>query len=468
MIWPDIPVMSILVLIVIANILLYIARSPAHHAIKSMSLVARNAFRLAARSVLLGEKMLRKRNRDVLLATGADATERVIEREFQRVDATVTRDLSGYPALHRSLSDLVTRIDEDYRKSTETPPPPPDWVNVVEAVAKIPVANDSMIAKILKDIHKALSEQMNTDLEEYRKSTGKRHALLTKMMPYWRKLEKTLDRVDKTIVGLHERSKAIDDSMKEYENIKAAEDKEAQKLSSSSMTQFFISGLVLLIAIGGAVINFNLIALPMSEMVGGASYIGPFKTSDVAALVIILIETTMGIYLMESLRITRLFPVIGSLDDRLRIRMIIISFGILVILACVEASLAYMRDMIAADMQALRQSLAAVEIVQPVSRWIPTLGQMVMGFILPFALTFVAIPLESFVYSSRTMFGAGLSAFLRLAAFLLRFFGNIARYTAELVTGLYDLIIFLPLWIEKNISAKQKLAETGSTGEIKT
>ena len=70
------------------------------------------------------------------------------------------------------------------------------------------------------------------------------------------------------------------------------------------------SGLDVVIAAGGAVINFNLIALPMSEMVGGGSYIGDWKTSDVAALVIILVEVAMGLYLMESLRITRLFPVI--------------------------------------------------------------------------------------------------------------------------------------------------------------
>ena len=75
--------------------------------------------------------------------------------------------------------------------------------------------------------------------------------------------------------------------MDEYEQIRSKSDRAARALSTSSLTQFAIAGLVLLIAIGGAIINFNLIALPMSEMVGGASYIGPYKTSDVAGLVII-------------------------------------------------------------------------------------------------------------------------------------------------------------------------------------
>ena len=37
---------------------------------------------------------------------------------------------------------------------------------------------------------------------------------------------------------------------------------------------------------------------------------------------------------------------------------------------------------------------------------------------------------------------------LRLIAFLLRFSGNIVYYTGKLVTALYDLIIFPPLWLE--------------------
>ncbi len=229
-------------------------------------------------------------------------------------------------------------------------------------------------------------------------------------------------------------------------------------LTSSAATQFFIAGFVLLIAIGGAIINFNLIALPMSEMVGGGSYIGAFKTSDVAALVIILVELAMGLYLMESLRITRLFPIIGQMDDRTRRRMIWITFSILFIMAGVEASLAFMRDRLAADIQALRQSLADVEIVAAANNWIPTVGQMVMGFILPFALAFVAIPLESFVHSARTVMGAAFASLLSALAFVFRLFGNVVRYGGEFFVNLYDLAIFPSLWIERLVVDKRRPA----------
>jgi len=45
----------------------------------------------------------------------------------------------------------------------------------------------------------------------------------------------------------------------------------------------------------------------MSEMVGGGSYIGSFRSSSVAALVIIFVEFAMGLYLMEFLGITDCF-----------------------------------------------------------------------------------------------------------------------------------------------------------------
>ena len=456
---PGYPLLSIIIWFVVAIAMLYLARYPAHRAIKSLSRAIHSGMRLASRSVLLAEERLVHRNKEVLLAAGRESMERLIEREFQRVDAVVKRDLSGYPALQHTLAEQITRIDEDYRESAELPPPPPTWVNAVKAIAKIPFNNDPTVANIFKEIHKSITKQYKSTMDEYRKSTGARHGLLRQMMPYWRKLTQTLDQVGKKITGLQERATVIDHRMEDYEEIRAKTNKAERMLESSSMTQFIISGLVLLIAFGGAVINFNLIALPMSEMVGGGSYIGQFKTSNVAALVIILVEVAMGLYLMESLRITKLFPVIGSMDDKMRRRMIWVTFGILLILACVESALAFMRDRIAADMQALRQSLAAVEGTQSVNSWIPTVGQMVMGFILPFALTFVAIPLESFISSSRTVMGFVLVGLLRVTAFLLRLMGNIASYLGELLVNLYDVLIFPPLWIEKFVNNRAQAVE---------
>ncbi len=448
---PSSPALSMVIWMVAAVVLLYLARSPVHGAIRSFSRVVHNAMRIASKSVLLAQERLVQRNKEVLIATGRESVERLIEREFYRVNTVVQRDLSAYPAMQRALQEQIAHIDEDYRESSELPPPPPTWVDAIETISKIKSKGDATVGNILKEIEKTSIGQYKSTMEEYRKSTAERHSLLSKMVPYWRKLTQTLEEVGKKITGLQDRATVIDNKMEEYESMRSQTEKAERTLASSAMTQFVISGFALLIAFGGAVINFNLIALPMSEMVGGGSYIGPFKTANVAALVIILVEVAMGLYLMESLRITKLFPIISSMDDRMRTRMIWITFAILLILACVESALAFMRDRIAADMQALRQSLAAAEVGGPTSSWIPTVGQMVMGFILPFALTFAAIPLESFVQSSRTVMGSVVAGLLRTLAFILRLVGNIVRYLGEFLVNIYDLIIFPPLWVEKMI-----------------
>jgi hypothetical protein len=129
-----------------------------------------------------------------------------------------------------------------------------------------------------------------------------------------------------------------------------------------------------------------------------------------------------------------------------------------VILAGVEAALALMRDMLIADKAALLQSLAAAPQHGPADGWlgkIPTAGQMLLGFILPFALAFVAIPLESFIGSARTVGGATLVLLARAAAFSLRLAGNLVRNLARVVITAYDIVIVLPLLVEKILKSKK-------------
>jgi hypothetical protein len=454
LILPDHAGLSLLIWLVLAVVAMYLARTPAHKAIRAGARVLSQALRLAAQSLVLAQRALARRNRDVLLAAGEDAAERLIEQDFQRINLAVTRDLGAYPELHRALSDQITRIDEDYRQSTDAPPSPPSWLRSLEAMnGLVAQGTDSMVVKVLNAMKEGLEDGHKQVLREYREQSRKRHQLLKGMMPNWRALGRTLGRVDKTIRSLEDRSAHIDTQLARYTEIRSRADKAERMLASSAFTQFFIAGLVLMVAMLGGFINFQLIALPMSEMVGGASHLGSFKTSDVAALVIIMVEIAMGLFLMESLHITRMFPVIRSLDEPMRKRMVWVTVGLLSILACVEASLAYMRDLLAADHEALTQALSGVRGAKPEFRWIPSMGQMIMGFILPFALTFVAIPLESFIHSSRTVLGAMVSGTLRALAFTARLLGNVVDHLGQVLVTVYDLAIFVPLRVEQAIAA---------------
>src|SRR6201999_1815139 len=178
----------------------------------------------------------------------------------------------------------------------------------------------------------------------------------------------------------------------------------------------------------------------MAEMVGGTSYIGTFKTADIAALVIIMVEISMGLFLMECLRITRLFPVINALSDKMRRRMMFATFFILLLMASIEAGLAYMREVLLQDELATSALLRgdATGAVTNGHLWITTAAQMGMGFILPFALVFVAIPLETFVHSLRTVLGLIGIGILRAVSLILRVFGNGMQNVGMLAERLYD------------------------------
>ena len=451
-IWSEQAGVSAAIWLAILVFVAYLARKPAHQLIRSTGQTIFTACRLFARSLNGLQTRLMRRNQEVILSMGQDSIETAIEREFERVNAVVARDLSSYPALHRQISDTIDQIEKDYQMATDAPPLPPTWLVAVDAIASIPRSGDPTICNILDNIGKTLEKAHEETLKAYRKSTLERHKLLGTMQPHWRNLAQSLIRVKDTIDGLDERSAQIDRQMQTYETIRKAEDSAARTLTASSLTQFFISALVLVIAIFGGLINFQLIAMPMSEMVGGTSYIGPMRTSDIAALVIIMVEVAMGLFLMETFRITRLFPVIGSMDDTMRRRMMLITFTILATLATVEASLAYMRDLLALDREALTQSLAGLGVVEAEFRWIPSLGQMVLGFILPFALAFVAIPLESFIHSLRTVLGLIAMMLLHSLAFVARLVGASARQMSAMLVAVYDLFIMLPLGIERLVN----------------
>jgi hypothetical protein len=92
--------------------------------------------------------------------------------------------------------------------------------------------------------------------------------------------------------------------------------------------------------------------------------------------------------------------------------------------------------------------------------WITTAAQMGMGFTLPFALVFVAIPLETFVHSLRTvvgLIGIGLLRFLKL---VLKLLGTLFAHVGTALVRVYDIAIFLPLWIE---SSRRKADGGGDT-----
>ncbi|MGH8650538.1 MAG: hypothetical protein ACREUP_14720, partial [Burkholderiales bacterium] len=238
MIWPDNTVLSVLTLVVIAMVGLYAARAPMHGLIRAVGHALSGPLRLGARWLFTAAGEMEKRNSAVLFGQGRKEVGQRIDREFERVSVVVTRDLQGYPVLQRKLLEEITRIEEDYKKCGEVPPPPPDWVEAVAAVAQVKTGGGEVVQKILEDIRHSVEKIHDKAIGEYRRAYETRHGILEGFMPFWRSLDKTMKQVDKKVGSLQETAATVDAQMEKYKQIAAKTDKAETALTSSAYTQF--------------------------------------------------------------------------------------------------------------------------------------------------------------------------------------------------------------------------------------
>jgi hypothetical protein len=136
--------------------------------------------------------------------------------------------------------------------------------------------------------------------------------------------------------------------------------------------------------------------------------------------------------------------------------ILIVSLGGLVLLAGIECSLAVLREQIVASATALKSALAGASdrtVADPAASRIPVVGQAVLGFILPFILAMVAVPLE-------TLIATGGHIALSLASGLFLVFGTLSRllaqgvrHGAEALRHGYDILIVIPLQIERIVQS---------------
>jgi hypothetical protein len=226
---------------------------------------------------------------------------------------------------------------------------------------------------------------------------------------------------------------------------------------------------VLAIALGGAFVNFQLIALPMSELVPAGAHIGGVPVATISALVIVLMEAAVGIFVMDMLGITELFPKLSGIPSSRRRLILGLGLGALFFLAAVESSLAILREQIAEADAALKLALAGETgrlVAEASSSRIPVVGQAVLGFVLPWVLAMVAVPLEMLLDSGRFVL-AGLAVFaLQALGHFAQACGRIAAHASGLLASLYDVYIALPLRLESWIQSRRSGGEDRVRGVL--
>ncbi|MBW2293488.1 MAG: hypothetical protein JRG89_17660 [Deltaproteobacteria bacterium] len=449
--WPGNPILSLFVLWVASTIFLWAARKPMLRLLDQLGSDLGEGIDSAGKHVTQAAGELKTRHDKTLLAAGMCQAQGRLDRELQRMDEGFSEQMRKYGDLQRRLDEAVLAVDRDYQDCGAAPPEVPGWSAAVKTLANLPLNGDPNIQKVLEGIKASSQEAEKKALSAYRSDSAKRHKILGGMLPHWKDIRSLLARMSDSVSQALESASRINEFVEDYEKIRDETEESARALTYSAIKFFFVSLLVLGVACGGAFINFQLIALPMSELVPAGARVGGIPVSTVSALVLVLMEAALGIFLMDMLGITELFPKLSTIP-RSRRRMILwLCISGLFFLSAVEGSLAILREQIVEADAALKLSLAGEEsrIIDSASNSIiPVVGQAVLGFILPWVLALVAVPLEMLLDSGRHIAGALTVVFLRVLGATLSGIAVLIRHVTNIMTNFYDVYVSIPLRIE--------------------
>lgn len=449
----ELPLWSIFLLAVAALAILYMARPLVHRIVGTLARMIVALLRQNARALLALAADLKARNRDVLLELGQSRLERRLERDFHRMKAFVERDLAHFPDLQHTIDRHIQKLEEDYHRTAETPPPAPDWLDAIEAVVKLreTQSGNPVVANVLKDLETNLHKQHRQSLADYRKGMTHRHRLLHGMMPQWRKLNHALQRVGQGIRSLSVLADEVDKHMRQYREVQSGSQRAESALRVSTLTHFLFSSLALAAWLAIAWLGFEWVRQPLAESMAGATGIGGFALADITAATLVVLEIAIGLVLLEVLQITRFFEGFVTLDSGRRKIVFWSALLVLTLLALSQSGLIYLRDAVNPGTTPLDRLIAyPVIIVEAplLDEWLVIGARMMLAFILPFALVFLAVPLERWLETIRVLAAVAVIQLLHLGSLALRLMATTARYIAQLALALYDLIIAVPLWLE--------------------
>lgn len=460
--WPGHPALSILALWLVSVVLLWAAREPVVELLKRLGSGIEEGLGAAARWCAGAAAQLRERSRKALLAAGSLDLQRKLDREFHRIDRDFAQQLGQYAKVHRRLDDLLQDLDADYKQCGDSPPEVPGWSAAASAIAQIPATTDPNVHKVLEGIRKSSQEGEKKALAAYRDATSKRHGLLGRMAGAWQEVRGLMARMQDAITRALECTGRVDGYMQEYLAIRDEREEAARALSYSAIKFFVISMVVLGVALGGAFVNFQLISLPMSELVPAGARIGGIPVPTISALVIVLMEAAVGIFVMDMLGVTELFPKLAGIPTSRRRLILGLGLAALLFLSSVESSLAVLREQIAAADVALKLALSGEGsriVARASASKIPVVGQAVLGFVLPWILALVAVPLEMLLDSGRHVLASLGVLFLHVLGSLSQMLGRIVQHASQILTSLVDVYVAVPLRIERWIRTRDSWRE---------
>jgi hypothetical protein len=450
--WPGNPGLSIFTLWLASVVFLWAARAPMVQVLRGFGRSLESGIDAVTSWCAEAGESLSARHKETLRAASELELQSRISREVVRIDDSFAEKLGRYAELQRKVDDLVGGLEDDYKHCGDSPPQVPGWAGAVEAVAAIPDNADPNVRKVLEGIRESMTDAEKRAFRSYKDDTAARHKLLGKMRPTWKEIRALLAGMKDAVAKAVQTSSKLSRYVDEYEELVSNRESEAHARNYSPMKPFLTAMIVMGVALGGAFVNFQLIALPMSELVPAGARLGGVPVSTVSALVLVLMEVAVGIFLMDMLGLTDLFPKLATVAPSRRRLILGLSIGGLFFLSSVESSLAILREQIVAADAALKHSLAgqAGEVVGiAAGSSIPVIGQAVLGFVLPWLLALVAIPLEMLLDSGRHVATKASVLGLHMFGGTVRVVGHALCSVVGALPSLYDVYIAIPLRLER-------------------
>lgn len=458
--WADNTLFSGFVWLVIAVVVLYLARTPARQAIRTVARVLTRQTRLIATGAGHRSETLRRRARLALLQLARENVERAMERQLDRLTAVMRHDMASFPHLHRQVSDQLARLDEDYRLTTEAPPTPPEWIKAIETLAHLPGRDDPTIGRILEDMRNTLDRACHESMSAYRVAGRRRHRVLRRMLPLWRRMGRTMDTLQRAMDRLHARSDRLDSQITRFERVLTARPSVVRRLAAALGVRATLSALALA-AIGvAAVMSFHLVAEPLARIGAGPGTVFGFAFGDVLAAAVLLLLAMAGGLFLESAGVTHLFPEMHWIEDRPR-RLVAVASGIVtVVLLALMAALAWAREVTSAGAALTEEVLlrGAAELPATPVEWVPGVTQALLAAGFGIAIAATLLPLENLLRQLRVLILGALALTVAAIGHLARFLSALFAGSGRLLLALYDTIVFIPLAIERLVAHRRAMA----------
>lgn len=459
----DYPVSAILVGVVVALVLLFLARRMVHRLLLSVARQLRGLLRHLAAAVDAARRGLAERNTRVRRALAVDRTEERLARSLNGMEALVEREFGHFPELQRRLNDAIAEQEREYEASSTPPPLPAAWGEATEAVAAVSDRGDGTTADMLARIRQSLERSEDRALRRHRREFRRRQRRLRALLPLWRRVQASLDALRGRIRTLEERGRHIDGLWHSYQGLLEAGDGVDRQLNLSALVRFFINGGAVAVLVLIAAAHMAVATFPLQEVVGAGTQLGPWSAASVAAAALVGMAILGGALILESARFTRLLPQLDSLEGGGRKTLLVVGVVLVVATALLGSVLGYLHQAVEAEVASLAAEAGGLQPSRPGGA--ATVTHMLLGLIFPLALAVALLPLEGFVQATRVVAGLLAEALLALLALALRWLGNVLVAVARVLTRLYDAAIFLPLWIQGRLAGRRPASPAGEQVE---